>query len=134
MPSRLSITGIVLLLFLTISARSSSASWCFVAMAADSDGEKAKNEKVFAQLLKDYQAYGLPLPPKEAQLVRFPNGWSTFGAGGKATVLFHLGFLLEAADKKQRPLLLVGTREFKPDDEALREMKKVKPSVEAATN
>src|SRR5262245_2248403 len=44
--------------------------------------EQAKDDKVFEQLLRDYEAYGLPMPPKAAKLVRFFSGVRSVGAGG----------------------------------------------------
>ncbi|MFL5245029.1 MAG: hypothetical protein ACJ8FY_23250 [Gemmataceae bacterium] len=116
-----------------------STSFSIVPMAtadhADSKPKEVegKHKKIFEELLKDYQAYGLPMPPKGAKLVRFPNGWRSYAddGAGKETIQHHLGFLLEAGDKKRPPRLLVGTKQFQSDREEF-EMKEVEPKVDAA--
>jgi hypothetical protein len=54
------------------------------------------------ELLKEYKALGLPLPPKKAKLVRYEAG------GGKPTV-YGLAFEVKPGTKTEKPVLLIGT-------------------------
>jgi HEAT repeat protein len=66
------------------------------------------------QLLIDYRAFGLPLPPKDAKLVRFDSG-VTGGPGGPGQrKLYGLAFQLKAATRKEGPVLLQGPDQWKP--------------------
>jgi len=66
-------------------------------------------------LLETYCAWGLPLPPKQARLVLFDYGW-TQDARGVDTPFSQLAFLVNP-DSKDQPLLLVGTIEYRPENE-----------------
>jgi len=82
-------------------------------------------ENSLDSLLADYRGYGLPLPPKDAKLVRFKVGvW----VGDKQASL--LGFLLEPGTKDKPPLVLVGTKEARLEPDATYEV--VEPKPEAA--
>jgi hypothetical protein len=63
------------------------------------------------ELLATYRGWGLPLPPVEAQLVRFDSGGSI--VNGVEESYLHLGFLLSPATDELGPLILVGTRQCK---------------------
>ena len=56
-------------------------------------------------LLKDYQGFGLPLPPKEAKFVRFEYA---------AHKSYSLGFEVKPGTKTAHPILLAGTFEWQP--------------------
>jgi hypothetical protein len=92
--------------------------------AKDNDAEVARRaaqlvaiiENSLDQLLEDYLAYGLPLPPKDAKLVRFES-CERYMIGDKLMPPTHfLGFLLRPGLKDQPALLLVGTQELRLDD------------------
>jgi hypothetical protein len=61
------------------------------------------------QLLEDYKSYGLPLPPKDAPLVRFQSGGGFLLNGVKQPFEYNLGFLLKPGSKEQPPEILFGT-------------------------
>src|SRR5205807_7141528 len=69
-------------------------------------------EKGFDQLLADYRGYGLPLPPKNAKLVRFEAGGRYILNDKLMPPTYFLGFLLQPGTKDKPPLLLVGTQEI----------------------
>jgi hypothetical protein len=62
-------------------------------------------------LLADYRAYGLPLPPPDAKLVRFVSSYQ-MNKGKVVPINYALGFLLRPGTKDNPPLLLVGTEEY----------------------
>jgi hypothetical protein len=62
------------------------------------------------QLLTGYKGYGLPLPPDDANLVRFESGGRYFINDVLMPPTSSLGFLLRAATKDRPALLLVGTQ------------------------
>ena len=62
-------------------------------------------------LVRDYRAYGLPEPPKDAPLVQFPFG-SSAGEDAKETPHLYLGFLLQPDDKRRPAVVLVGTLKY----------------------
>jgi hypothetical protein len=68
----------------------------------------AEDYPAFDQLLRDYQDYGLPLPPAEAPLAEWPSGWYTTGADGRDEPRRTIGFLLEPAGKGRPAVTLVG--------------------------
>jgi hypothetical protein len=84
------------------------------------------SQSLLADLLKTYRQIGLPLPPAEAELVRFEHGWSGV-IRGKAMPQDSLGFLLRAATKDKPPLLLVGTEQYEPDGKEVK-IRSVKPT------
>ena len=78
------------------------------------------------QLLADYRAFGLPLPPINASIVRFqkepPKHIGTVSIDGEINnftieATSGLGFLLETADKKRRAKLLHGTALLRRDSD-----------------
>jgi hypothetical protein len=70
-------------------------------------------ENSLDQLLADYRGYGLPLPPKDAKLVRFESGGRYVLNGKLMPPTYFLGFLLSLGTKKKPALLLVGTEEVR---------------------
>jgi hypothetical protein len=78
--------------------------------------EGVSSPKTVLGLLETYRAWGLPLPPKQARLVLFDYGW-TQDAHGKDTPISHLAFLINPDSNKEQPLLLVGTLEYRPENE-----------------
>ncbi len=61
-------------------------------------------------LLKEYQAHGLPLPTKTAKLVKYNTGWESVdkdnnGLGNK----YAIGFELQPAIEGKKQILLLGT-------------------------
>jgi hypothetical protein len=104
--------------------------------AKDGDAEIAQRaaqlvqaiENSFAQYLADYRAYGLPLPPKNATLVRFESGGRSILNGKLMPPTYFLGFLLQPETKETPPLLLVGTQEYRL--EARNPVEAVEPKVE----
>jgi hypothetical protein len=68
-------------------------------------------EKDFDQLLADYLGYGLPLPPKDARLVRFESGGRYVSIDKLMPPTYSLGFLLRPATRDKPALLFVGTQE-----------------------
>src|SRR6516165_5421843 len=73
---------------------------------------KTKDPADFAQLLADYRAFGLPLPPDNAKLVRFESGGRYILNSKLMPPTYFLGFLLRSATKENPALLLVGTQEM----------------------
>lgn len=78
----------------------------------------------FEELLKKYKELGMPLPPDGTKLVRFNTGW---GDGTKQ--IRSLGFLLKKETKKERAVILCGTREFTVEQSA--EAEEIKPDPES---
>jgi hypothetical protein len=87
--------------------------------AKDNDAEVARRaarlvetiENSLDQLLADYRAYGLPLPPDHAKLVRFESGGRHILNDELMPPTYFLGFLLQPSSKSKPGLLLVGTDE-----------------------
>lgn len=73
-----------------------------------------KIENSLEQLLEDYKAYGLPLPPKDAPLVRFASGGGHMVNGVVQPLTYSLGFLLKPGSKKEPPVILQGTLRYEP--------------------
>lgn len=67
-----------------------------------------------SDLLQEYRRLGLPLPPKDAKLVRFDTGWSTQDAAGKHHPFYGLAFEVKAGTTTTRPTLLCGTQQWEP--------------------
>jgi hypothetical protein len=61
------------------------------------------------QLLEDYKSYGLPLPPKDAPLVRFTSDGGRAN-GGRLPEIYSLGFLVKADTKWETAKILMGPR------------------------
>jgi hypothetical protein len=88
--------------------------------AADPDSEIAGRAKRLVEvienslggLLADYRAYGLPLPPADARLVRFESGGGSIANGKQTPPEYFLGFLLQPGTKDRQPLLLAGTQQL----------------------
>ena len=82
-----------------------------------------------AELLKEYRALGLPLPPESAKLVIYEG----FGGGivnGKVVPPRRgLAFEVRPGTKTEKPVLLRGTLEWRPDWDP--RTQKVKPDVAA---
>src|SRR5262245_54428794 len=70
------------------------------------------------ELLKEYRALGLPLPPKEAKLVRYEAGGGGIVNGRVQPTTFSVAFELNPASKTEGPLLLRATLEYRPSWDA----------------
>jgi len=66
-------------------------------------------------LLCEYRDYGLPLPPQNAELVKFESAWSIAGEGGKNIPIYNIGFVIRPAKDNRQVRLLVGTQEVELD-------------------
>src|SRR5262249_470140 len=86
-------------------------------------------EQGFDQLLADYRDYGLPLPPKDAKLVRFESGGRYILNDKLMPPTYFLGFLLQPGTKDKPPLLLVGTKEIRLDARTPVEAVQPKPKL-----
>jgi hypothetical protein len=73
-----------------------------------------KIENSLEQLLEDYKSYGLPLPPKDAPLVRFVSGGGGKVNGVVQPLEYSLGFLLKPGAKRESADILFGTRSYQP--------------------
>ncbi len=82
--------------------------------------ERAKvseaDEKGLGELLQDYQSYGLPLPPENADLVKLKSDWRHVDLDGKETPIYLLGFLIKPGGGKPVSLM-VGTQEYLPKND-----------------
>lgn len=90
-------------------------------------------ENSLDQLLADYRAFGLPLPPDAAPFVRFEKesgggGWVCYGEDKEQPVssppIYALGFLVEPAAKERPAKLLHATETWE------REAKQVGPTLD----
>jgi hypothetical protein len=72
-----------------------------------------KLENSLEQLLEDYRAYELPLPPKDAPLVRFVYGIA-YGEDEKEIPHYNFGFLFKPAGKGTDAVVLDGPRLRRP--------------------
>jgi hypothetical protein len=86
-------------------------------------------ERSLDQLLADYQAYGLPLPPKDAKLVRFESGGRYILNGKLMPPEYFLGFLLAPGSKDKPAVLLVGTQELRLEPRTSFEVVEPKPEL-----
>ena len=81
------------------------------------------------ELLADYRAYGLPLPPADAKLVQFECGSGSIN--GKPLPKTHfLAFLLRPGGKDKQPVLLVGTQERHASQYEAKTLEIVEPRAE----
>jgi hypothetical protein len=80
-------------------------------------------------LLADYRAYGLPLPPDDAKLVRFESGGRYILNGKLMPPTYFLGFLLRPGAKDKPALLLVGTQEIRIASNETVEVVEPKPAL-----
>jgi hypothetical protein len=80
-------------------------------------------------LLADYRAYGLPLPPEDAKLVRFESGGRHILNDKLMPPTYFLGFLLRPATKDNPAVLLVGTEEIRLDAHKTVEVVEPKPEL-----
>jgi hypothetical protein len=85
------------------------------------------------ELLKEYRKHELPLPPREAKLVRYlerePGITVINGKLEPRTRESLLAFLVKPGEKKEHPWLLTGTRQWQPDWEP--HLREVAPEPEA---
>ena len=81
-------------------------------------------ENTLEQLVIDYRAFGLPLPPKDAKLVRV-NGYNS-------GTLSELAFQLKPASGKNGPILLEGS--YEQHLEWIPTIQEVEPKLEAVKN
>jgi hypothetical protein len=88
-------------------------------------------ENSLEQLLIDYRALGLPLPPKDAKLVRYEAGGGGLVNGKVQPTVYGLAFLLKSGNDTEPWTLLEGTierqnrwdpkaREVKPEPDAIK--------------
>jgi hypothetical protein len=93
----------------------------------------AEIENTLEQLLIDYRSLGLPMPPKEAPLVRYEAGGGGLVNGKVQPKVYGLAFLLKAGNEKEPWVLLQGTferetpwdpkaQEVKPDPDAVKDL------------
>jgi hypothetical protein len=73
-----------------------------------------KIERSLELLLEDYRALGLPLPPKEARLVRYEAGGGGIVNRKVQPKSYSLAFEVKPATKAENPVLLAGTLEWQP--------------------
>jgi len=66
-----------------------------------------RGEDTLDVLLKNYKAFGLPIPPESAKLVRIDTGWRTGDKGEQH--IYVLGFLLNPGAEKEQLQFQVGT-------------------------
>jgi len=68
-----------------------------------------------AELLKEYKALGLPLPPATAKLVMFTSTSRVIVNGELQPQRFRLAFEVKPGTKDVKPVLFMGTREVQSD-------------------
>ncbi len=89
-------------------------------------------ENTLEQLLIDYRAFGLPLPPKDAPLVRY-EAYGMGLANGKVKQVYGLGFMLKQRNDSGSWTVLDGTcerpmgwnqkaQEVKPEPDAVKDL------------
>jgi hypothetical protein len=66
------------------------------------------------ELLKEYEALGMPLPPKMAKLVRYEAYRNVTIPGGRISPVCGLAFEIKPGTETEGPVILCGTREFQP--------------------
>lgn len=102
------------------------AGWMLLAHpASGADQEPAAP----ADLLEIWQDYGLPLPPPEAPLVRFPTGVRTVEKNGVARPQYSLGFLIREATDGRKPEILAGFIKVGEDFRREDEIEKIEPNA-----
>ncbi|MBI1914162.1 MAG: hypothetical protein HYS12_05410 [Planctomycetes bacterium] len=74
------------------------------------------------ELLKEYRALGLPIPPREAKLVRYQSGGGDRVNGKVKSKVFSLAFQLDAGTKTKDPRLLKGIYEWDSFDRPLQDV------------
>jgi hypothetical protein len=79
------------------------------------EGLVEKIENSLEQLLEDYTRFGLPLPPRDAPLVRFRDG--DFG-GKDDRRPYSLGFILPSTKKSEARQILDGTTSYELGEHA----------------
>jgi hypothetical protein len=78
------------------------------------DGAGAAHLTSLAELLREYQALGLPLPAKDAKLVRYESGGGGIVNGEVQPKTYGLAFQIKTANQTEHPVLLVGTHQWQP--------------------
>ena len=66
------------------------------------------------ELLADYRYFGLPLPPKDAPLVRYAAGNYALVNGLYQDTAFSVAFVVKPATKDERAAILRGTSQYQP--------------------
>lgn len=89
-------------------------------------------EPTLPDLLKQYQAHGLPLPPKDATLERLVSGHQFILNGEVQESDRSLVFRIRNGAKDRMPLVLQGTQEIMPD--ASDKLESVPPDPSAMRN
>jgi len=77
-----------------------------VALAGNSCAAAVDPPPTFAELLKQYRALGLPLPPEKAKLVRFRVHESEMVDGKLKPAVYWLAFELKPGTKTENPILI----------------------------
>ena len=80
-------------------------------------------------LLAEYQALGLPLPPAKSRLIRYESGGGGMVNGVVQPTEYSLAIELQPGTKDKKPLLLVAAMEWRPDWDP--KTRAVKPEVAA---
>jgi hypothetical protein len=87
--------------------------WCAL-------GSSAETPLTLDELLKEYKKHELPLPPKDAMLVRyesFDSGIAIINDKLQPRMIdYSLAFVMEPGSKKEQRRLLTGTRWCRPDE------------------
>ena len=84
-------------------------------------------------LLAEYQALGLPLPPAKSRLLRLECGGRNMVNGVLDPIWYSLAFELQPGTKDNQPLLLVAEREWRPNwDPKARAVKPMPPPSKAS--
>jgi hypothetical protein len=65
-------------------------------------------------LLKEYQVLGLPLPPKDAKLVRYESGGGGIVNGVVQPKTYDIAFEVKPGTKTEPPTILTGTMQWQP--------------------
>jgi hypothetical protein len=92
------------------------------ATPALADDAKTSSKQQLDQLLEAYKAYGLPLPPKDAPLVRYEVVIEESENGKKPPPRHYLAFLIKAESKDGEPELLSGLWRWSGDMYTKREV------------
>jgi hypothetical protein len=93
-----------------ILAAAVAVTWLGWGLPASADEPPASLD----ELLKAYRSFGLPLPPKEAKLVRYKSGGGGLVNGEVQPKRYGLAFLLEPGTSTKRPTFLLGVLKWQP--------------------
>jgi hypothetical protein len=85
-----------------------------LACAACAFAAAADPPPALAELLKEYRALGLPLPPEKARLVRYESGGGGIVIDKVQPVVYALAFEVKPGTRTEHPVLLSGTLQWQP--------------------